>query len=301
MSEYPSTNPPHEETAALKTELEHLRKRIADLETKLETKDDRIDELERDRDRLEETTKNLEDRLEECEHNQTEQENAVDAALNKAGANKNRIEELQSRELEKGAHLRTDTVDEHELEVRHDYLERVTRDDGGTYYRLPESADPLDDGSVSLAYGDLLPIQQLARMDETALQSTANALPTRLAAKLWKARTDSSVSDDPWRTGCKGIEASVRASDLKHWIRRQESGISETYAKSSSRGRSTRSSTSRATGSPSASGPSERTASSTPNGGSSSRPMRRSQVNRWTNPPQTSKHRRQLMSAADRG
>ncbi len=51
-----------------------------------------------------------------------------------------------------------------------------------------------------------------------------------MAANLWKARADSSVGDDPWGTGCKGVEASVKASDLKHWIRRQENGISETYA-----------------------------------------------------------------------
>ncbi|AHG02388.1 hypothetical protein HALLA_21015 (plasmid) [Halostagnicola larsenii XH-48] len=62
-------------------------------------------------------------------------------------------------------------------------------------------------------------------------RSAANALPTRLAAKLWKARVDDSVGDDPWKTGCKDVAEYVKASDLKHWIRRQETGISETYAK----------------------------------------------------------------------
>ncbi|SEU04874.1 hypothetical protein SAMN04488694_1325 [Natrinema hispanicum] len=47
------------------------------------------------------------------------------------------------------------------------------------------------------------PIQQLSRMDEEMPRSTANALPTRLAAKLWKARADSSVGDNPWKVGCE--------------------------------------------------------------------------------------------------
>ena len=68
-------------------------------------------------------------------------------------------------------------------------------------------------------------------MDDDMLQSTTNALPTRLAAKLWRARTDSSVGDDPWNSGCKGVREYVKAGDLKHWIRRQEPGTSESYAK----------------------------------------------------------------------
>ena len=202
-TENTDTTPAHEQFA---DELATLRDRIDQLETALEAKDDRIDDLERDRDRLEETTTTLREKLEECERDRTRCEKAVDAALNKAGTNKNRIEELQSRELEKGAHLQTETVDEHELEVSGDHLEKFTKDDGRTYFRLPESADPLDNGSVSLAYGDLLPIQQLARMDDDMLQSTANALPTRLAAKLWQARADSSVGDNPWETGCEDIK-----------------------------------------------------------------------------------------------
>jgi len=81
------------------------------------------------------------------------------------------------------------------------HLEQITKDDGRRYFRLPEQVDPLDQGTVSLAYGDLLPIQQLARIDDKIPRSAANALPTRLAAKLWQARTDSSVGDNPWETG----------------------------------------------------------------------------------------------------
>jgi len=48
---------------------------------------------------------------------------------------------------------------------------------------------------------------------------------------IWQARTDSSIGDNPWETGCKGIQEYVTASDLRHWIRRRELGISKTYAK----------------------------------------------------------------------
>ncbi len=54
--------------------------------------------------------------------------------------------ELQSRELEEGAHLREATVDEHVVEVSNGRLERVTKDDGEIYFRLPESADQIDRG-----------------------------------------------------------------------------------------------------------------------------------------------------------
>ncbi|WP_436346741.1 hypothetical protein [Natronorubrum sp. FCH18a] len=234
-------------------EFERLRERLETLEDRLERKDDRIEELERDRDRLAETVDRLEhrttdletdterlatetERLEtETDHLETEiarLDGATDAALNKAGANKERIAALQSRELEKGAHLRTEHVDEHAVTVPDGRLERIEKDDGAAYYRLPEHADPLDrGGDVSLAYGDLLPVQQLARMDDQRRRSAANALPTRLAAKLWRARSDPSVGDDPWERGCKGVDEYVTASDLRHWIRRQEPGISESYAK----------------------------------------------------------------------
>ncbi|SFS92723.1 hypothetical protein [Halostagnicola kamekurae] len=218
---------------------EALENRLEALEAELEHKDDRLEELERECDRLEDRTATLEERVADfeervadCGSEPTRLENMAEAALKKASANKSRVAELQSRELEKGAHLLTETVDVHAVDIADGRLERLTKDDGNAYYRVPESADPLErGGTVSLAYGDLLPIQQLARMDEEMRRSAANALPTRLAAKLWTARVDDGVGDDPWKSGCKDIAEYVKASDLKHWIRRQESGISETYAK----------------------------------------------------------------------
>ncbi|WP_440771406.1 hypothetical protein [Natronorubrum sp. DTA28] len=226
----------------LEAELRRKDERIATLEARLDDHDECLDDhlenqqkrLENHAHHLEQTDTRLEDHQATLEDLQTDNKTTTKqtkAVLKKANTNKHRLRELQARELEKGAHLRADTVDEHELEVRSEHIERITKDDGRTYVRLPEHTDPLDRSDVSLAYGDLLPIQQLARMDDDMLRSTTNALPTRLAAKLWKARTDSSVGDDPWSSGCKGVREYVKASDLKHWIRRQEPGTSESYAK----------------------------------------------------------------------
>ncbi|ELY54919.1 hypothetical protein C491_17519 [Natronococcus amylolyticus DSM 10524] len=225
----------------LETVLEELRElradndRLADRVTELES---RVDDLESERDQLAELLERHESTIDEqgstldtLETTTEEVAALTEAARNRTGANKSRIEELQARELEKGAHLRDSNVDEHDLELEDDYLERLTKSDGRSYFRLPDSDDPLDRTDTTLAHGDLLPIQQLARLDDDMRRSTTNALPTRLAAKLWQARTDSTVGDDPWETGCKTVREHVTAGDLKHWIRRQEDGVSDSYAK----------------------------------------------------------------------
>lgn len=233
MTGEPTSRPLGRELERLRERTAALEDRVTELETECERKDERIDELETTVQRLEDETDCLEQRVTDCESKTTRADRAADAALKKSNANKDRIRELQARELEKGAHLRTDTVDPHEIAVAGDRLEKITKDDGETYYRIPDSSDPLDHAknATTLAHGDLLPIQQLARLDEEMLRSTTNALPTRLAAKLWRARTDPTVGDDPWQRGSKSVREYVKASDLKHWIRRQEPGTSEAYAK----------------------------------------------------------------------
>lgn len=217
---------------ALEEMLEAQDERIESLEDEIEAKADRIDTLETRADRLEDTCEQLAQQLTDVETESAAQSNRIDAISKKSDTNKQRVAELQSRELEKGAHLHEAMVDKHAVDVPDGRLERLTKDDGRQYYRLPKQADPLDrTGDITLAYGDLLPIQQFARMDDDMLRSTANALPTRLAAKLWQARTDLSVGDNPWEPGGAGITEYVKASDLKHWIRRQEFGVSDTYAK----------------------------------------------------------------------
>jgi len=223
----------------LARDIERLLDRVTTLEATLERKEDRIQRLEaelEERDtqveRTDERIEQLEGRVDELEQAQQPTEARLDAHERKLAANKERVTELQARELEKGAHLLEENVDEAEVDVADGRLERISKDDGRAYFRLPESDDPLErGGSVSLAHGDLLPIQQLARMDDEMLRSTTSALPSRLAAKLWNARVDPDVGDDPWKSGCKGVKSYVDAGDLKHWIRRQEKGISDEYAK----------------------------------------------------------------------
>jgi regulator of replication initiation timing len=216
----------------LREQNRRLAERVTDLENDLQEANERVETLETENDTLREENAHLRDRIDDCEETTTRLKAVTDAARKRSGANKARIEELQARELEKGAHLLGENVDRCDLDLTNNHLERVTKDDGRAYYRIPDSDDPLDqDSSVALAHGDLLPIQQLARMDEEMRRSTTNALPTRLAAKLWKARSDPSVGDNPWQQGCRTVREYVKASDLKHWIRRQETGVSDAYAK----------------------------------------------------------------------
>ncbi|MFP9062608.1 hypothetical protein ACLI4R_19120 [Natrialbaceae archaeon A-chndr2] len=241
-----------DQVETLETDLQETERRLERTETKLEQAEqnlertaskleqtqsalesERIGTLEPDQiTELEAENERLRDRLEACEAQTTGTKALAEATAKRTGSNKRRIEELQARELEKGAHLLAERVDPAELDIEGDHLERFTKEDGQAYVRLPDHDDPLErGGSPTLTHGDLLPIQQLARMDDEMLRSTTNALPTRLAANLWKARVDSSVGDNPWENGCKSIKEYVKASDLKHWIRRQERGVSDSYAK----------------------------------------------------------------------
>ncbi|SDE03386.1 hypothetical protein [Natrinema hispanicum] len=230
-----NTDCPDPDAQTLKTlvdELERLHERVTTLEDELSRKGNRIGNLEAELEEAHTENKALEARLEDLEESQTPIEARLDAHEKKLNANKDRVGELQARELEKGAHLLEDHVDEGEIDVVDGRLERIRKDDGESYFRLPESNDPLErGGDVSLSYGDLLPLQQLAKMDEDMLRATTSSLPSRLAAKLWKARTDPTVGDNPWRKGSASVREYVTAGDMKHWIRRQEKGISDDYAK----------------------------------------------------------------------
>jgi len=192
----------------------------------------KLTELEARVDTLEAENKRLKAQLEEQNATLEATQAKTDALSKRTQTNKTRIEELQSRELQKGAHLQVETVDTTTIDVPDGHLEKFTTDDHTQYFRLPDQTDPLHTSrNIALAHGDLLPIQQLARLDADMLRSTANSLPTRLAAKLWAARVDATVGDNPWKQGSRSIKDYLKASDLKHWIRRTEQGISETYAK----------------------------------------------------------------------
>jgi hypothetical protein len=198
-----------------------MRDRVNDLEATvdaqqdvIEQKDERIDELEQ--------------RVDELDDEQDRKHARFDAATD---LNDNRLNELMARELEKGAHLPAEIVVEFDLPIKEGCLEKIQKD-SGEYYRLPESEDPLArGGSTNLAHADLLPIQQLAQMDDDMLDRTAKTKGDYLAARLWQAR-DSEV-DNPWKNGCKGVREYIDASEMKHWIRRElgRGAVDDAYAK----------------------------------------------------------------------
>ncbi len=221
-----------------------LQARIRDLETTVTQQADHIEELETQVEQLRGDKRHLReqvdalaadvttctDRIETVTATTDRVERFTQALANKAETNKTRIEELQARELEKGAHLNAENVTAGEVPVGTDHLERITKE-GGAYYRVPESEDPLDrGGSVQLATGDLLPIQQLARMDDDMLQSATSSRPARLAVKLWQQWATETTRTEPWQRGSKKVRAYVTASDLRHWIRRQDASVSKEYA-----------------------------------------------------------------------
>lgn len=207
----------------LETENEQLRNRLDGVTTDLDTHDEALTEHD-------ETLADHADTLQEHDKELTRLDSLSNAAINKASTNKDRIAELQSRELQKGAHLDREHVDPGTVTVPGDELEAITKE-GGRYYRVPESDDPLDrSGSITLSHGDLLPIQQLARMDDHMLDSATNTAGAELAAKVWRARSDPTVGYDPWQQGSRTVQEHLTASELRHWIRRRRPEISHDYA-----------------------------------------------------------------------
>jgi len=136
----------------LAAELERLHERVTTLENELTRKDDRIGHLEAELEEAHTKNKDLEARLEDLEESQIPIEARLDAHEKKLNANKDRVGELQARELEKGAHLLEEHIDNGEIDVVDGRLERIHKDDGERYFRLPESDDPLErGGDVSLS------------------------------------------------------------------------------------------------------------------------------------------------------
>ncbi len=229
---------------AMLAKVDELTTEVDNLRDTVEQQRERIDELEAETDQLRlenrqlrdrvadatETVTEYEDRLADCEDQLGSIQSYTDAVNTKTNEHKRCIEELQARELQKGAHLAAENVATSNLPLADNHLEQIAKE-GGAYYRMPNSDDPLDrGGSVQLATGDLLPIQQLARMDDDMLHSATSSLPARLAVKLWQRWEDDTSHDEPWQQGSKNIRAYVAASDLRHWIRRQEASVSKDYA-----------------------------------------------------------------------
>lgn len=190
--------------------LEELTERVETLETELKQKDEHIETLE--------ATVNDQDAI-------------LSAIRKKSGNTREMVRELQERELEKNAHLQWENVYPHkeELEITADSVEKFTKDDGETYARIPGGEDPLNRGSEpALTTGDLLPIQQLARMDDDMLHSAASSKPVRLAAEVW--RDHEQEQSMLWNQGCNGVREYVDAGELAQWLHHNEAGVNKEYS-----------------------------------------------------------------------
>jgi len=210
--------------------IDELASRIKRLEEQSAEKDRRIEQLEATVSELEQDKEDLQERLNELEEDRDLTRNKISRNRKRVSDTKDRISEIQSRELEKGAHLRKDNVDTVRLNVDGGRVEQFSGDNDNQYVRLPGEVDPLErSGTSKLAQGDLLPIQQLSRLDDDMLRSTAESIPPRLAAKVWSEREQAGI--EPWSKGSGGVRHYLDSSDLRHWIRREEDGVSKEYAK----------------------------------------------------------------------
>lgn len=156
--------------------LAEVVERVEDLETRHDEKDDRIEELV-------ETVEEQEARINQLESWKT----AARRKLQRLG---DATAELQMRELEKGAHLQEENVQPVDLKTSTEHVERITKDDGETYVRIPGNEDPVDDSTeVAVAMEDLLPIQRLARLPEEMRESELSGKKNvQRAVWLWENR-----------------------------------------------------------------------------------------------------------------
>ncbi|MFC7133298.1 MULTISPECIES: hypothetical protein [Salinibaculum] len=232
-----SSNVSPDHIDALLAECRDLRETVADQQATIKAQQAEIADLQSRLSSLEETTTDLQtetDALETTTQINTTRIDSLDGAID---AHDQALAELQSRELEKNAHLAVASVSRFlesgqtaDLKVDGERLERFTTKDGTQYVRLPDASDPLErSGTSALARGDLLPIQQLARLDDDMLRANVSTLPTRLAVRCWRERH--SEDSEPWKRGSNTVRQYLDASVLREWIRRVEDGISLTYAK----------------------------------------------------------------------
>ena len=210
--------------------VETLTDRIDDLEQEVTEKDRQIVGLQSNIEQKDARIAELEERIEDLTDKANKAKAHRKAISRKTQVRDERIDELQARELEKGAHLLADNIDKDRITVDGNKLERITKDDGQTYFRLPGEEDALGrGGTVAHSIADLLPLQRLARYDDEMLASVTNRKPDELAGKAWREHDDASRYS-LWSTGSGEIRTYLDASDLAQWIRLKESGVSKKYS-----------------------------------------------------------------------
>ncbi|WP_231189349.1 hypothetical protein [Haladaptatus sp. DYF46] len=203
---------------------------VNDLVDHVQTLTDRIDELEAEVAAKDDRINELEQRVDAREDKAAKAKAHRKALARKTQSCGKRIDELQAREFEKGAHLLADNIDKEQITVDGNKLERITKDDGNTYFRLPGEEDALGrGGAVAHSTADLLPIQRFARYDDEMLASVTNRKPDELASKAWRERDDAGRYS-LWSKGSGEIRAYLDASELADWIRLKEAGVSKKYS-----------------------------------------------------------------------
>lgn len=183
---------------------------------------------------LREENEKLRERVEELECEAEATKSLVNAAINRTKTVEPMISELQSRELEKGAHLLWTNIERNveaeNIDIDGDQIERITKDDGRTYGRLPGEEDCLmRGGTVAHSTADLLPLQRLARYDDEMLASVTKCQEGELAAKAWRKHTEHGRYD-LWSKGSGDVFVYPNSSDLAEEIRSQRAGISKKYS-----------------------------------------------------------------------
>jgi len=212
------------------TQIEAFAETVAETFDQLGADEDVVQDVREHGKTIADEVGDLEDRVDDVDDTAHEANALAGAVKRKANANADRVAELQSRELEKGAHLLEENVDIDTVEVDGGKLERITKDDRRHYFRLPGENDALErGGAVAHATADLLPIQRLARYDDDMLASVTNRKPDELAAKAWRKRDDAG-RHALWSKGSNSVRCYLNASELAQWIRVKEDGVSKKYS-----------------------------------------------------------------------
>jgi uncharacterized coiled-coil protein SlyX len=214
------------------TALERLEARIADLEATVKTQQTQIENLQTDLDTEREARKTAEQRVDSLQSTCEKQSALLDALRKRTTTTQSQLAELQTRELEKGAHLEYEhvTPTRDQLDLPENRLERFSDDEGTEWVRLPDHEDPLErSGTTPLPTADLLPIQQLARMDNQLLSTATSRRADYLAAKAWAERGTHDRST-LWSRGCNTVSEYVDASDVRVWIKSTHERADETLS-----------------------------------------------------------------------
>lgn len=217
----------------LEEQVERLMDALSATREKATRAERRASEAEARAERAEQRAEQLEKELADARERIAD--NARSGAKGRASL-RDRVVELQERELQKDAHLSVENLDEHEMsDETAERAGKVTKDDGDTYWYLGEEpgSDPTEANEAAkadprLSTADLLPVQQLASMDDETLDRHAGTVADYWAAQLWAERGE---QDSLWKEGSGSVREYLDASDVATRIYVDSDGISRDSAR----------------------------------------------------------------------